>query len=170
MWRRSKSSASSPPLSLSVSLSLYSPSPITSSSSSTAAAAALGGERILSSASIYIHSPLLGQPPSFCASAPATTHTVVVSRRRGRQRLLSASPPVAAAGRPYRDHITSSALTARLGARCWRPKLRFLSAPEDPRSGAALWSRPIRSADAARWAHRGDAKHNKSTGVILLLR
>lgn len=35
-----------------------------------------------------------GQPPGFYASAPATTHSHTSEQGRGRQPLISASPPV----------------------------------------------------------------------------
>eukprot|EP00064_Thunnus_orientalis_P004174 superscaffoldBa00000372_g4185 len=92
-------------------MSLY--SPITT--------AALGGERIPSRASIYIHSPLR----SASGLQRLRSHDdTVVRQGRGDSRFLSASPPVAAAGHPY--WITSHHLPSqpRHGAR-WRPSCAF---------------------------------------------
>lgn len=135
-------------------------SPITIITTTTTTTAALGGERIPIQ-SIYLH-PLTASVSlrAFCASAPrdgrththcthgththTETHTrahTVVSRAEVESRFLSASPPRRCSRPPVLDHITSSALPARLGAR-WRPSCAFLSAPERfSGSRAALWSR-----------------------------
>lgn len=101
--KRSKSSA---PLSL----CLY--SPITT--------AALGGERIPSRASIYIYSPL--RSASGLLRLRSHDDTVVsraeVTAAFKCQSARSCSRP------PVLDHITSSALPARQGAR-WRPSCAF---------------------------------------------
>ncbi|KAE8285971.1 hypothetical protein D5F01_LYC15650 [Larimichthys crocea] len=93
---------------------VYTQSPITTTTSTTAA---LGGERIPSRASIYIHSPLFGQPPGFLR-LHSHDDTQYSKPGRGRQPLLSASPPRSCSRPPVLDHITS-ALPARIGARWW---------------------------------------------------
>lgn len=123
---------------------------IQSPSSPSTAAAALGGERIQLRASIYIYSPLLGQPPGFCVSA---THRN--GQGRGRRPLLSASPPRSCSRPPVSDHIICPPSPARCSLAA-KPSL----CARGSRSGAALWS--SRPAGQSEWRTQ-DARRTEET-------
>lgn len=100
-------------------------------------------------ASIYIHSP---QSAAGLLFPTTRTHT---QTRSGSTAVFfkHQSAQLLQPGRPYGDHITASALPARLGASCDGQAALSLCA-RGSRNGAALWSeqpgRPIRKADAGR--------------------
>lgn len=121
-----------------------------------------------------------GQPPGFCASALQRRHTHthtqrVVSRAEVDSPLFKCQSARSCSRPPVLDHITSSALPARLGAR-WRPSCAFSLRQRIPelRGAVELLSTHSRLANQGPGrrtlrAARG-RNHNKCTGVILQLR
>lgn len=127
------------------------------------------GSASQSRASIYVHSPLSGQPPGFRAFSLTTTKHCN-KQGRGRQPLLSASPPRSCIRPPVLDHIICPPSPARCSLAA---KLRFLSAPEDPgapRRCGALAQLANQNRGRRTLGARRRRNHNKSTGVILQLR
>lgn len=124
---------------------------------------------------IYLH-PLTASV-SLRASAPPLprrhTHTHSSEQGRGREPLLSASPPVAAAGRPY--WITSHHLPSQPGSVLagGQAALSLCARRIPERRGAvelALTQPANQSRGRRTLGARRRRNHNKSTGVILQLR